>query len=201
MFPTHQPISYRRTFNSESGFLMNECMKKKLSTQTSKEEGNRPVLSKPPRRTYNTFGAERYPAASETSVFGRRCSGTILCKSRRWRVRTPWSSRRHLWYALDWLTVARLWVAAAEDRQPFGGCGGGANRAGEGFLGSRTELKAYNAYAKVSTRGRVFLAKFWRVFSTITFTPYITSCLEGLWRRFLRISLVEKSLHSILDQK
>jgi len=35
--------------------LMNECMKKKLSTQTSKEEGNRPVLSKPPRRTYNSF--------------------------------------------------------------------------------------------------------------------------------------------------
>ncbi len=33
---------------------MNECMKKKLSTQTSKEEGNRPVLSKPPWRTYNT---------------------------------------------------------------------------------------------------------------------------------------------------
>ncbi len=34
--------------------LMNECMKKKLSTQTSKEEGNRSLLSKPPRRTYNT---------------------------------------------------------------------------------------------------------------------------------------------------
>ncbi len=32
---------------------MNKCMKKKLSTQTSKEEGNRPVLSKPPRRIYN----------------------------------------------------------------------------------------------------------------------------------------------------
>ena len=32
---------------------MNECMKKKLSTQTSKEEGNRSLLSKLPRRTYN----------------------------------------------------------------------------------------------------------------------------------------------------
>ncbi len=40
----------------------------------------------------------------------------------------------------------------------------------------------YNAYAKVSTRGRVFLAKFQRVFSIITFASYIISYLEGLWR-------------------
>ncbi len=33
--------------------LMNEYIKKKLSTQTNKEEGNRSLLSKPPRRTYN----------------------------------------------------------------------------------------------------------------------------------------------------
>jgi len=32
-------------------------MKKKLSTQTSKEEGNRSLLSKPPRRTYNRYSA------------------------------------------------------------------------------------------------------------------------------------------------
>ncbi len=32
---------------------MNECIKKKLSIQTSKEEGNRSLLSKLPRRTYN----------------------------------------------------------------------------------------------------------------------------------------------------
>ncbi len=47
---------------------MNECMKKKLSTQTSKEEGNRSLLSKPPRRTYNTmnvYGEVDFPAARE----------------------------------------------------------------------------------------------------------------------------------------
>jgi len=38
---------------------------KKLSTQTSKEEGNRPVLSKPPRRTYNIFHFTQHPLTSE----------------------------------------------------------------------------------------------------------------------------------------
>ena len=40
--------------DTSTAFLMNECMKKKLSTQTSKEEGNRSLLSKPSRRIYNT---------------------------------------------------------------------------------------------------------------------------------------------------
>jgi len=48
------------------GILMNECMKKKLSTQTSKEEGNRSLLSKPPRRTYNRFEPHHYLSTIHT---------------------------------------------------------------------------------------------------------------------------------------
>jgi len=40
-------------------------MKKKLSTQTSKEEGNRSLLSKPPRRTYNR--------SKNVAVFPKEC--------------------------------------------------------------------------------------------------------------------------------
>ncbi len=38
------------TVGSGIEFLMNECMKEEAIY-----EGNRPVLSKPPRRTYNSF--------------------------------------------------------------------------------------------------------------------------------------------------
>ncbi len=34
--------------------------RKKLSTQSSKEEGNRPVLSRPPRRTYNKMTSAQF---------------------------------------------------------------------------------------------------------------------------------------------
>ncbi len=50
--PSSPALAHKALHNGHN--LMNECMKKKLSTQTSKEEGNRSLLSKPPRRIYNT---------------------------------------------------------------------------------------------------------------------------------------------------
>ena len=68
-------------------------MKKKLSTQTSKEEGNRSLLSKPPRRTYNII--------TDDTVSTLNCKATI--SNRRPRIftitgqsffRTQWLSKR-----------------------------------------------------------------------------------------------------------
>ena len=51
---------------------MNEYMKKKLSTQTSKEEGNRSLLSKPPRRTYNIKLSHSHRRMLKRSILTRK---------------------------------------------------------------------------------------------------------------------------------
>jgi len=72
--------------------LINEYMKKKLSTQTSKEEGNRSLLSKPPRRIYNTFSATRI------TIWGLCITDARLTDARltTWMRLIPTSTRYHI---------------------------------------------------------------------------------------------------------